>query len=294
MDIFIPVEDRPVRFGAEGELLDEERYQRLRKFKIQKVLIQENKEKIYRKYLEDMLDQVERDSQVETGLKAQMITGATEAAAENVVEKVEDKDTYLDAQSQFDRFAKFLQNHDGGFAEVIRLSGQVAGDYVTHGVQVAALTVFLCDKLKLIRNDAHRKQIATGCFIHDIAAEKDGLPLVWDKSTFNPEQMKLWKNHTVKAVERLGALDHIDQQVMSIVGQHEEVPNGTGFPKGMGRKAIDPVACVASLANRFDHYSTRFQGDKRRAVAEFFKMELGKYDLDQLELLRKVVNENTQ
>jgi len=295
MDVFIPVHGRAVRFGAAGEILDDDRFARLRKFKIQKVFIQEDKEGVYRQYLEELMDQIERDSKIETSLKAQMVTGATESAMENVIERVDDKQVYTDAQLQFDRFAKFLQKHDGGFGEVIRLSGQVQGDYVCHGVQVAALSVFLCEKLKLIRSDEHRKQIATGCFIHDIAAEKGGLPLVFDKdSNMSAEQKKAWGNHPSKAIEILGTLNHIEQQVIAIVGQHEEIPNGSGFPKGLIRKNMDQVACVVSLANRFDHYSTRFQGDKRKAVAEFFKSELGKYELDQLELIRKVINEHTQ
>ena len=208
------------------------------------------------------------------------------------MEKVSDKEVYAGAQLQFERFASFLNKHEGGFAEVLRLSGRIAGDYVSHGVQVAALSVFLCESLKLVRDDEHRKQISTGCFLHDMEAEKAEIPLLFDKSQFNETQKKVWLGHPSKAMESLGTLNHVDQQVLSIIAQHEEIPNGSGFPKKLIRKEMDPIACVVSLANRFDHYSTRHQGDKKAAIDEFFTAELGKYDLDQLELLRDVISKH--
>jgi response regulator RpfG family c-di-GMP phosphodiesterase len=150
----------------------------------------------------------------------------------------------------------------------------------------------LCEHLKLIRDDEHRKQISTGCFLHDMEAEKFEIPLMFDKSQFSEEHKKLWLAHSTKAVETLGVLNHVDQQVLSIIAQHEEIPNGSGFPKKMIRKEMDPIACVVSLANRFDHYSTRHHGDKKAAIDEFFTAELGKYDLDQLELLRDVISKH--
>lgn len=293
MDVFVIIEDRAVRYGAEGEILDEDRYQRLRKFKLNKVLIQESKESVYRGYLEEMLDSVEKNAKIETSLKAQMLTAGAESAAEEVIQKVEDKDIYQDAQLQFERFARFLQKHDGGLKEVLRLSGTVAGDYVCHGVQVAALSVFMCEKLKLIQNEAHAKLISTGCFIHDIGAERTNIPLVADKSQLTPEQLKTWQTHPTKGLEILSKLDHVERQVMDIVIQHEEIPNGSGFPNKLVRLKMDPVACVVSLANRFDHYSTRFRGDKKAAMAKFFIDEMGKYDLDQMELLKKVITEQS-
>jgi HD-GYP domain-containing protein (c-di-GMP phosphodiesterase class II) len=293
INVYISVEGRPVKYGAEGEFLDAERFSRLRKFKISKILIASDKEKQYRQYLENMLEQVEKDEKVNTATKASFFTGGAETAAEDVIQNIESKDIYTDAQAQFERFARFLQQHEGGFAEVIKLSGQVPNDYVAHGVQVAALTIVLCQNLKLVKNDEHLKSITTGCFIHDIAAERANLPLIFDKTSLSPEQRKEWELHPKKAVESFGNLNHVERQVLDIVWQHEEMPNGTGFPRGLKRKEMDPIACIVSLANRFDHYSTLHKGDKKIAIAEFFKSELGRYDLDHLELLRKTITQNS-
>ena len=291
-DVFIIIDGRPVRFGAKGEVFDEERSLRLKKFNFGKVFVRQEEQSLYRAYVDESILLMEKQPE-STRLQTQMITGVAEEAAERVLENVSDKTVYSDAQIQFDRFAKFLQNHKGSFTEVFKRSGINPIDYVSHGVQVAALTVLLCENLKLIRDEQHRKLITTACFLHDIGAEKANLPILFDKNTFNPEQKKKWTAHPSAAIEMLGSLNHIEQQVLTIIFQHEEIPNGSGIPKGLQRKDMDPIACVVSMANRFDHYSAQFKGDKKVAMAEFFKGELGKFELDQLELLKKIVQENS-
>jgi putative nucleotidyltransferase with HDIG domain len=291
MDIFVPVGDRPVKYSAAGETLDADRMSRLRNFKYSKVWIRESDETKYRTYLTDLISRAESDPKMDMASKTTIVSSAAESAASDIMEKPEDKGTYLGSLEHFERFAKFLKSNEGSFKEILRLSS-VAGeqDYISHGVQVAALSLFLVEKLGLVRDDKHQTSIITGTFLHDIGSEKSEIPR-GESSKLNPEQKKLWDKHPRIGADLLNNKDYVDKQVLDIILEHEEIPDGSGFPRSLTGQKMDPVSIQVSLANSFDHTSQKYKADKTEAHKEFMKLWLGKFDLKHVELVGAFIKE---
>ncbi len=292
MNVYIPVSGRPVRYGALNETLEAARLSRLKTYGLNKVWIREEDETLYRKYLTDILADAETNTKMTMNDRTAAVSSAAESAAQNILERPEDKNVYLNSLEHFERFARFLKNNQGSFTEILRLSEMTTQeDYITHGVQVAALTLYVCEQLKLIRNEKHQTSIITGTFLHDIGSETEGLPRI-DASEMDAEQKKIWKDHPQKGAAILNNKDYVDKQVMDIILEHEEIPNGSGFPRSLNQKNMDPVAVVVSLANSFDHYSQKYKNDKPLAQKEFTKDYLGKYDLSYVELIGRFIKEH--
>ena len=291
MNVYVPVSGRPVRYGAVDETFDSSRLARLKTFGLNKVWIREEDESNYRKYLTDILTEAESNTKMAMNERTAAVSSAAESAAQNILERPEDKSTYLSSLEHFERFARFLKNNQGSFKEILRLSEiTTQEDYITHGVQVAALSLFLVEDLKLIRDEKHQTSIITGTFLHDIGSEVEGLPRV-DSKEMDEAQLKLWKQHPQKGAEILNNKDYVDKQVMDIILEHEEIPNGTGFPRSLTQQKMDAVSVVVSLANCFDHYSQKFKNDKATAQKEFTKDYLGKFDLKYIEIVGRFIKE---
>lgn len=284
VDIFLIIDGRPVIYSHANEPLGKDRLDRLHSFKKKKVLIRESDENGYRSYLDSALFATMEDTKSSVADKTQVASSAAESAAEEIINKPQEKAAYLNAQKYFENFGMLLQKHGGSFAEVLNAPYDPNQDHVAHGLQIAALSIFMCDTMGLIKDSNHQTSIITGCFLHDIGLESGNLNRSPDM-----RQNKIWKEHPKLGVTQLQGQDHIDQQVLRIILEHEEVPNGEGFPNKLNQQNMDPVALVVSLANRFELYVEKKAGDKKAALTEMFTGELGRFDLPILEKLRSVL-----
>jgi len=59
MDVFLGIDGKAVRYVASGNELDQDRFQRLREFRVMKVLIKKEDEEKYRVFLEEVMAEAE-------------------------------------------------------------------------------------------------------------------------------------------------------------------------------------------------------------------------------------------
>ena len=288
MDVFVPVNGKAVRFAVEGDLFEDDRAAKLKIFQFPKVLIRASEEDQYRAYIEAAMNEAETNAKLGMGDRTQAVAAGTETALQDIIEKPQDRAVYEGSVKKFERFGHFLKNVDGSFREVLRQMGTKEGDYVFHGVQTAALSMLLGDALGLTADAKRRNSLMTGCFLHDLALEQAEVPQM-DHAKMDAKQMEKWKKHPMEGATLFQEKDYVDRLVLTIILQHEERPNGSGFPKGMLGKEMDPLAVVVSLVNCFDHHATRAEGDKKKALQSFMTGEMGVYDLTMMQKLQELV-----
>jgi HD-GYP domain-containing protein (c-di-GMP phosphodiesterase class II) len=288
MDLYLPVSGRPVRYAVGGQTLDAERLYRLKTYKQKKIWIHESQEETYRNYLNEILDEAEKNSKLKIEDRSEIVSSGAEVATEKILEKPEDKSTYLDGQSHFERFARFLQTCDGAVEHLLKLSQSSNDEHIVHSARVAALSSALGAKWNVLSHPKLRTALVTGAFLHDFDLERKGLTRR-DPETLSPEEREQWKKHPSEGARLLGDKDYVDQNVIEIILQHEEFPNGTGFPKGLKGKEMNKLAVVVALVNRFELYTLRHPGDPKSGLKSMMVNELGRFDLAQLEDLKSEV-----
>lgn len=289
MDIFLPVNGKAVRYAASGQDLGRDRLSRLKGYLYSKVLIRSEDEARYRGFLESIMKEAEDNKKINLSERTQTMAAGAEVAASELIANAGSKDVYDRSSAQLERFGNFLKAYDGSFLEIFRQSGTKENDWMFHGAQIAALAYLLAEEMGVVKAAQLTKPFMTGCFIHDIALEQAGLPQILH-SELSPEQKKVWEQHPMDGARYLGDKNHVDRLVLDIVMQHEEIPNGSGFPKGLKGNQMEPLVIAVSLANSFDHYSLRFKGDKSAAIKTYMMEELGKYDFEHVQKLQKIVS----
>ena len=98
----------------------------------------------------------------------------------------------------------------------------------------------------------HKLTLAS--FMHDIALSDDK---IIDCDTIEeakargatPESIENFKKHPTKVAEMVRQMSEIPPDVDSIVAQHHELPDGTGFPRGISSRYISPLAMIFIVAH---------------------------------------------
>ncbi|QIK37565.1 DUF3391 domain-containing protein [Caldichromatium japonicum] len=132
----------------------------------------------------------------------------------------------------------------------IRLLPEQAGDHsALHGINVATITLLLSQRLGLDQ-DA-RKRLTLAALAHDIGKVKLPERLRWYSSDFNGSECKLFQQHVeygVALAESMG----LDAQICTLIAQHHEYVDGSGFPRGLKSEEISRDARILSLVNQYD------------------------------------------
>jgi putative nucleotidyltransferase with HDIG domain len=106
-----------------------------------------------------------------------------------------------------------------------------------HCLNVSVLCLMLAKALKLSHEQA--RTLGSGALLHDIGAN---MKTAGDVPARHIE-------HGAKTAELLG----LDPEIMSIIMQHHEFADGSGFPLGLKLEKIAPLARIVSLVNFYDN-----------------------------------------
>lgn len=125
--------------------------------------------------------------------------------------------------------------------------------------------------------------ILFGTFLHDVGKIK--LPKnIRDKkkNELTSSQFEEYKKHPQYGIELLDGVKGINEQIIQTVYQHHELLDGTGFPMGLTKNKIYPLARIVSFANRMadktvENRCTPFQAIKQM-IEE--RSEIFQYDSD--------------
>ncbi len=158
------------------------------------------------------------------------------------------------------------------------------GEYIsTHSTLTSYMGCAIAFHLEWASEGTFQK-ITMAAFMHDIAlqnvdlAECETLEDVRKKG-FGEEEEKEFRNHPQKAAELARQFQEVPPDVDVIVGQHHELPDGTGFPRKLTSNHIAPLACVFIVAH--DMAKMALKRGVEFDVKEFIAEKKAKYTTNQ-------------
>lgn len=290
-DVYVLINERPVKWAMGGEVLERERSQNMRKHKKRKVLIKADDEERYRRYMESALDSTLSDDSISVEDKVASSSGAAETAYADIRENPGNEASYKSACMFFDKLGQVFESLEGGVGHILNLPfSEEHYDHSAHGLQVAALTVAVCKKLNWLNSESRRNAIITGAFLHDVSMDIKGMTRA-EVEEARKQQSEIWCNHPKECAKILGDKDFVDEKVVNILLQHEERPDGSGFPNKINKHEIDAVAAVVSIVSAYEHQVFLDKGDRKAAFKQFYQDSLGLFDLDQVNIVKSCLKE---
>lgn len=286
-DVYVKINDKMVLYLRQGDSFEGIRLQRFKEKKLKKLFILPDHEAAYRSYLQENIESAyDAASTKEIGTRADIIHGDQQARAEEVFENPEVESVYLSAKEGAGRYAQFLINESSA-ARAIFQTGEGDQSVSHHGVQVATLAVELA-KRSGIKDEKVLQLISLGSLIHDIGHQDAAYSLTQNPSQFSPTDLELYMAHT-NGAERFQSLKHFDPLVTKIIAQHEECSDGSGYPKKLREKDMDPEVMMVAVANAIDRFVT-FEGVSRSQAAKRLMLEkVGKYPLAMIQQASEIL-----
>jgi putative nucleotidyltransferase with HDIG domain len=286
-DAYVKINEKFVLYLRKGDSFEGQRLLRLKEKKLKKMFILEHDETQYRSYLNRNIEMAYNDSSKSLETRSEIIQGAQQSHAEEVMENPENEAAYNEAKSACNQFVEFLNKEQLAVDQILRIEN-VDASVAHHGVTVSTLAVTLAKKL----GDFDAKQIqllSLGALLHDFEHFHSGITLKRPIKQFSADEKMIYESHPMAGGKRVQDKKHFDQTVINIITQHEECVDGSGFPQKLIESKTDPLAVVTSSCNALDRLVT-FEGFQRKdAAKQLIIGSVGKHPLKQIQLLGEIV-----
>jgi putative nucleotidyltransferase with HDIG domain len=287
-DVFVLVNGKYIAYLRQGDSLEGTRLDRLKAKKLKKMYIRPEQEQLYREYLTQNIEKAyDRGSGKSLESRAEVIQGAQQANTEAVMERPEDKAVYEMAKEGATRYVQFLLTEEKAVQSMLNI-GNTDGDLAHHGVAVSTLSVAIANKIGLT-DQSKVQMLALGALLHDFGHTKFPSRILAPSSQLSAEDMKTYAAHAAEGGEIVRHHRHFDEAVISIIMQHEELINGSGYPGKLIEAKTNPLAVIVSTANDFDRMMTFEKLPRADAVKKFTLNRLGLHPLEHVQALKGLV-----
>ncbi len=145
---------------------------------------------------------------------------------------------------------KRLENAFMGAALMfVQLADKRDSDTHNHSVRVSTMAVRLAKILKLPESEI--LQLRVGALLHDIGKLAIPAHLIMKKGLLTQKERTLIETHPEAGGKLLGEIQRYDETI-TIVNQHHEHIDGTGYPLGLKGSSISLLARIVAVADVFD------------------------------------------
>lgn len=158
-------------------------------------------------------------------------------------------DCMASAHQLMDSFLEILMGDSGTI--LFALNDKLAGEEIYfHSVNVAVLATLVAKELKV--PTAEIKLIGMGCLFHDIGKLDIPTRVTLKIDPLNQAEKSLLQEH-VNYGEKIARNAQLDAGAMSIVTQHHEYIDGSGYPGKLTQDKISLLAQLVCVINLYDN-----------------------------------------
>jgi len=171
----------------------------------------------------------------------------------------------------------------------LQVLGENAGgeDVYYHGLNVSILCLMLAKKLEI--NPDQARLLGTGALLHDIGlSEIPDKVLLKRPDQYTKPERELRALHVEYGVNLAKKLA-LPPVVLSIIAQHHELADGSGYPLGLPLAKISPLARIVSMVNFYDNLCNPLDVASamtpHEALSFMYAQRRSKFDPDMLQML---------
>jgi putative nucleotidyltransferase with HDIG domain len=140
---------------------------------------------------------------------------------------------------------------------------------LSHAFLVSIFSIIICKNLEWV-GEKSAQTLALGALLHDIGTMQLPPDLqAMNVEDMNTEQKALYQTHPSLGAEVLKSIHGISSGVIQIVLQHHEHVNMSGYPAGLAKNKIFPLAKIVALAASFSSFIMQKEMSPIAGLKEF-------------------------
>ena len=186
---------------------------------------------------------------------------------------------------------------DGAFRHLFEVSNH---DFytATHMVNVCSSVVYLAWKMG-INHDRFLQNLGTGAILHDIGKLFVPQSLLNARGRLNVEQFEMLHTHVERGCAYLTEVADLTPEVLTVVREHHERLDGSGYPYGLEGNQISIAGRMAGIVDTFEAMtSVRPYREHTFSVEEALtylkENSPGKYDEDVVSIFTELIQETVR
>lgn len=160
-----------------------------------------------------------------------------------------------------------------------------------HQINVSVLALLLGRSMRF--SDTEMRLLGLAALLHDVGKVKIPMQIQRKIEPRSKAEEMLWRLHPAHGAEYVARFGGYDARVATIVAQHHEMVDGSGYPNGLKADQIDPMSHLVIMANYYDglcnHVDARQSMTPHEALSLMFAKMPGKFEKAILQRLVKLL-----
>jgi HD-GYP domain-containing protein (c-di-GMP phosphodiesterase class II) len=162
-------------------------------------------------------------------------------------------------------------SNDQATKHLVKLTAHDNYTYV-HSTNVGIFSIALA-RIFFGVNSAHdMHKLRLGFFLHDLGKCKIPLEILNKPGSFTQEERKEMDRHPEEGSKLLRESGYATEEAETIILQHHERDNGTGYPYGLKGSEIHPYSRICRLADTFEALTSDRPYQRKRTAFEALKL----------------------
>lgn len=160
------------------------------------------------------------------------------------------KEKFKESQQIVENVVNLISEDEDAADTLVSLAAHSKQTF-SHSVAVSLVSCMIARALEW-KSPSTMFRLSVGALMHDIG-KKEISKKILDKKrsqrTF--EETEIYESHPIRGKDILSSMPWVPSEVIQICLHHHESITGKGFPMGLRRNRIHPLALIVSLANTF-------------------------------------------
>ncbi|MDD4973962.1 MAG: HD domain-containing protein [Bacteriovorax sp.] len=288
-DLYIFFKDQYLCYVKKGEQLTEDKYTKLKVQKIAKFFITESDELSYQKFLDSLLSETLKNTQISIDDKVHMVEGAASSAIERMQTNPGSESAYYMTETAAKSLRQIIKSNPEALKKIFGKKVEKNEELIKHSLNVCALAVKLAEILHCTEQELD--DLGTAALIHDIAItqmNKDDIQLFYKpRKLLSSDDKRVYYLHTKDAKTLLQEKPYVNKTILELVANHEEVLSGQGPNK---KKKLTKLEEILSMVNNYDKRTITNKTTPMQTLKDMMIDEMGNYSLDLLNEFKKVLH----
>jgi putative nucleotidyltransferase with HDIG domain len=176
---------------------------------------------------------------------------------------------------------------------VLHLMGDAKKDdnLYHHTLNVAVLSMLIAKEMNWPREDI--ETLGMGALFHDVGKFKIPPQILNKRTELSTPEQNFIRQHPAMGLDLIRLAENFPEKAQSIISQHHEFLDGSGFPKGLKAKELDLPSQLVAVVNEYDtlcHGSNQAKARTPYAALGFmYKNYQGKLNKEVMGLMIKML-----
>jgi putative nucleotidyltransferase with HDIG domain len=256
-DIYLHVQNngtsKYILYCKSDAAFEDEQKELLVRKNINKLFIGKDDQKKYSEYLESNLQNILADERIQPKEKAQIVYGTATNMLQDVFKEPRLKNIERSKTFAYNMIDYILKDCRAAY-NLLKITSHDYYTY-THSVNVAMIGSLFAKNIGLSENDM--KTFCTGMLLHDLGKTMISSDILNKKGALTDKEYEEIKKHPEMGVTVLRDSGDSFNEEYSIILQHHENCDGSGYPFGLKKNEIHFSSRIVRIIDIYDALTTK-------------------------------------